>query len=286
MSLELGGGTTSEGQRHEALPANMNVVELDELFASCMPQLQRIARRVIRNPQDSEDALQEGLLLAVRNLHQFEGRSSFCTWLHTIVKNAALSHARRMNSRPKCSLEVDISDETAPGREELFVDPGLSPEEECSRRERSRILREVIKELPSRYEFAIRLCYFDGVEVKDAARKIGVTPCALKTHLFRARQRTVRRVREMCFTPAKSSPERALPGIQQPQESGLLRKASSISGVKHSKREHGSLNSKPRKKIEFGGGNYDTKEKKSRFWERSMAPPAQSLVHGTNQPAC
>jgi len=40
---------------------------------------------MLRHPQDSEDALQDGLLLAFRNLKQFQGRSTFSTWLHTAL---------------------------------------------------------------------------------------------------------------------------------------------------------------------------------------------------------
>ena len=53
---------------------------------------------MLRNPQDCEDALQEGLLLAFRNLNQFQGRSKFSTWLHSIVRNAARTHVRKRNA--------------------------------------------------------------------------------------------------------------------------------------------------------------------------------------------
>lgn len=251
-----------------------------------MSQMRRTARRMLPNVQDSEDAVQDGLVLALRNLRQFEGRSSFSTWLHTIVKNAALSHLRRVKSRPGYALEEETPSEAAPAGEEQFVDPGLGPEEECSRRERSRILREVIRELPWRHEFAIRMCYFDGVEVKDAARKIGVTPCALKTHLFRARQRTARRMRERCFSAEQSCFENEKSSFLQFRESARPRKKNSVPRLKHAERERGSLNSRPSKQIELAGGNYDSKEKKSGFWECPVAPPVQSLVHNPNHPAC
>ena len=83
----------------------MTDVELDHLFASCMPRLRQAARQMLRNPQDCEDALQEGLLLAFRNLNQFQGRSQFSTWLHSIVRNAARTQVRRKKCRPQCSWE-------------------------------------------------------------------------------------------------------------------------------------------------------------------------------------
>src|ERR1700690_4233556 len=118
----------------------MNGAELDNLFASCIPRLHRTARLMLRDPQDSEDAVQEGLLLAFRNLSQFQGRSSFSTWLHSILRNVARTHYRRMKCRPKCSLEEELSNVKESKFEQDFVDLGRTPEEECELGERSRLL--------------------------------------------------------------------------------------------------------------------------------------------------
>ncbi len=264
----------------------MNAMELDQLFASCMPQLRRTAIRVLRNPQDSEDAVQEGLLLALRNLGQFEGRSSFSTWLHTIVKNAALTHARRMNCRPKCSLEEEVPEGIEPAGGQHFVDPGLSPEEECLRLERARILREVVKELPSRYAFAMRLCYFDGIDLKNAAQKIGVTVCALKTHLFRARRLAARRMREKCSRAYKRSLDSQRLRPQREPESDLPGESCSVRDFAHLRRERNSLHSRPCNKLDFAGDNREANEKKPRFWKHSRAAHVRTIVQGARRPAC
>jgi DNA-directed RNA polymerase specialized sigma24 family protein len=66
-----------ETPRLSVLPINMNDAELDQLFESCIPRLRRTARLMLRDPQDSEDAVQEGLLRAFRNLKQFQGARHF-----------------------------------------------------------------------------------------------------------------------------------------------------------------------------------------------------------------
>src|SRR5580658_4879231 len=60
---------------------------IDALFVPCIPRLRRVTARFLSNQQDSEDALQDGLLLAFRHLGRFEGRAQFSTWLHSIVVN-------------------------------------------------------------------------------------------------------------------------------------------------------------------------------------------------------
>ena len=78
---------------------------LDALFARNTRALYQTAFRVLGNPEDAEEALQEGLLSAYRNLPRFERRSQFSTWLTRIVINAALMRRRSKRSRPAVSLD-------------------------------------------------------------------------------------------------------------------------------------------------------------------------------------
>src|SRR5277367_4968068 len=71
------------GQRGDALA-------IETLYRRYQRQLFQTALRVLGNAEDAEDALQDGLLSAYRNLKRFEGRSQFSTWLTRIVINAAL----------------------------------------------------------------------------------------------------------------------------------------------------------------------------------------------------
>src|SRR5260221_583951 len=78
---------------------------LDVLFTRNTRALYQTALRVLGNPEDAEEALQEGLLSAYRNLPRFERRSQFSTWLTRIVINAALMRRRSKRSRPAVSLD-------------------------------------------------------------------------------------------------------------------------------------------------------------------------------------
>jgi RNA polymerase sigma factor (sigma-70 family) len=55
---------------------------------------------MIVGPQDAEDCVQDGFILAFRNIGQFRGGSSLRTWIQTIVRNACLSALRKRKSRP------------------------------------------------------------------------------------------------------------------------------------------------------------------------------------------
>src|SRR3981081_4966188 len=72
---------------------------VETLFRRYHRPLFQTALRVMGNNEDAEDALQDGLLSAYRNLKRFEGRSQFSTWLTRIVINAALMRRRRAEGR-------------------------------------------------------------------------------------------------------------------------------------------------------------------------------------------
>jgi len=242
-------------------------------------------RRLLRDPQDCEDALQEGLLLAFKNLSQFQGRSKFSTWLHSIVRNAARTHVRKMKCRPQCSWE-ELSLRGASMVEQLTVDPGLSPDEECALRERSRILLQVMQELPSRYNSAMRLCDVDGVDPKEAAQKLGITGSALKTYLFRARRLVTRRIRLRYVPQSERFPDHDQSVVQRTPVSEFSRQARLLGDRKRPESERYRMNVRTRKKTDLVGGNHESGRERSRLWKNSVVPFVRAAVCNNHHPAC
>ena len=160
---------------------------LEGLLTSCMPQLVRTARQIVRNPQDSDDVLQDSLLSAFRHLDQFEGRGQFTTWMYSIIRNAARTHYRKNTLHPMCSLDCNDSEE-ASSFVELSVDPNPNAEEAYAKKERSQILQARVGELRPSYRSAIRLCDIYGIDYMQAAAMLGTSVSALKTCLHRARR--------------------------------------------------------------------------------------------------
>src|SRR5260370_4407576 len=79
--------TSEEALVRASRRGNQQAIEV--LFRRYQRQLLGAARRILGNTEDAEDALQDGLLSAYRNVRRFEGRSKFSTWLTRIVINAA-----------------------------------------------------------------------------------------------------------------------------------------------------------------------------------------------------
>src|SRR5207302_6597488 len=100
----------------------------ETLFRRYQRPLFQTALRVLGNAEDAEDALQDGLLSAYRNLKRFEGRSQFSTWLTRIVINAALMRRRSAKARPAVSLDEPPREDELPATER-FADGGLTTEQ-------------------------------------------------------------------------------------------------------------------------------------------------------------
>lgn len=181
------------GQRgdHEAV---------ETLFRRYERPLFQTALRVLGNTEDAEDALQDGLLSAYRNLKRFEGRSQFSTWLTRIVINAALMRRRSAKARPAISLDEPPREDELPATER-FADDGLTPEQVFANTEIREMLSENLDQLSPLLRTAFVLREVQGYSTGEAAKKLGVTENTLKARLWRARhqlaERLGRRLRRM-----------------------------------------------------------------------------------------
>ena len=173
---------------------------VETLFRRYERPLFQTALRVLGNTEDAEDALQDGLLSAYRNLKRFEGRSQFSTWLTRIVINAALMRRRSAKARPAISLDEPPREDELPAAER-FADDGLTPEQVFANTEIREMLSENLDQLSPLLRTAFVLREVQGYSTGEAAKKLGVTENTLKARLWRARhqlaERLGRRLRRM-----------------------------------------------------------------------------------------
>jgi len=166
---------------------------LDTLFHRHQRTLFRSALGIMGNPHDAEDALQDGLLSAFRNLKSFRGRSQFSTWLTRVVINAALMRRRGQAVRPSSAAAEPISKDEIPLTERL-VSKGLNPEQLCGRLEIREILMDHLDELAPDLRTAFVLRKVGEYSTSETAKMLRVSEEALKGRLWRARRELAKRV--------------------------------------------------------------------------------------------
>jgi RNA polymerase sigma-70 factor (ECF subfamily) len=72
---------------------------LDALCVRHAPRVERLARHLLRDPEDARDAAQEALAKLCVRLRQFRGEAQFSTWLHRLVVNTCRDVAERQRTR-------------------------------------------------------------------------------------------------------------------------------------------------------------------------------------------
>jgi len=166
---------------------------LDTLFHRHQRTLFHSALGIMGNPQDAEDALQDGLLSAFRNLNSFKGRSQFSTWLTRVVINAALMRRRSEAVRPSAAVAEPTSNEELSIAERL-VSKSPNPEQLLGRSEIREIIRDHVDDLAPILRTAFVLRKVRELSTSETAKMLRVSEETLKGRLLRARRELAKRM--------------------------------------------------------------------------------------------
>ncbi len=159
--------------------------EFAHLVDATSAAIYRLGLKMLNDPQDAEDVLQETYLKALRALPTFEGRSSLSTWLHRIAVNEALMILRKR--RPVVPIEEEASEEDEVSEPVQIVDFSQMPERELLSSEAQRFLDGAIQRLSPGLRSVFLLRDVEGLSIKETAEALNLTEMNVKTRLLRAR---------------------------------------------------------------------------------------------------
>lgn len=148
-----------------------------------------VARRLLRNEPDAQDALQDAFLAAFRAIHGFQEQAQLSTWLHRIVVNAALMKQRSRARRPEQPIEELLPSFDDTGHR---VNPGSAwpedPAQAAAGGELRALVRACIDRLPESYRTVLVLRDLEDVDTAETAQLLGINENTVKIRLHRARQ--------------------------------------------------------------------------------------------------
>jgi RNA polymerase sigma-70 factor (ECF subfamily) len=174
--------------------------EFDGILSSSLPRFRRMAMRWLRNAEDAEDAVQEAMLSAFRNIARFDGRARMSTWVTAIVINAV-----RMRLRSRSRSRMVSLDEAQGGTEwalsDLVVDPAPTPEQALEERELRALVVKLTACLSPCQRGALRLCQQEGRSIREAAAILGIAEGTVKAQLARGRAKLAERCRKVLGLP-------------------------------------------------------------------------------------
>jgi RNA polymerase sigma-70 factor (ECF subfamily) len=150
-------------------------------------RLYRVARSVLRDDAEAEDALQDAYLQAYRALPTFRGESALGTWLTRIVVNAALMRQRKTGRLAEViELGADVgSDDATQPRDQL--DEPAQPELAALRAQTRRLIETGIDKLPAAFRTVFVLRAVEELTVEETAATLGIPEATVRTRYFRAR---------------------------------------------------------------------------------------------------
>ena len=150
-------------------------------------RLYRVARSVLRDDAEAEDALQDAYLQAYRALPAFRGESALGTWLTRIVVNAALMRQRKTGRLADViELGADFgSDDAAVPRDRL--DEPAQPELAALRAQTRRLIETGIDKLPAAFRTVFVLRAVEELTVEETAATLDIPEATVRTRYFRAR---------------------------------------------------------------------------------------------------
>jgi RNA polymerase sigma-70 factor, ECF subfamily len=152
-------------------------------------RLLAVARRMLRQDAEAQDAVQEAFVCAFKALGNFEGQCRISTWLHRIAVNACLMRLRRRERKPEESIDDFLPAYEADGHSVVRFQPwDDSALANLEKKEVRSLVRSCIDRLPESYRTALLLRDIEEMDSDEAAALLGITPNALKIRVHRARQ--------------------------------------------------------------------------------------------------
>ncbi|MGC1481089.1 MAG: sigma-70 family RNA polymerase sigma factor [Chthoniobacterales bacterium] len=159
--------------------ANGDETAVGELYDRFSRPLYSMVHRILRNPADAEEIVQDVFVSLWKNADTFDGnRSSPFTWLVTIARNKSIDRLRRSQRRlPEANGTAD----PLPSRQ--ATDPAADASAATEQSERTNILAVWVNELPANQREAVALAFFDGLSHPQIAERLNESIGTVKSRI-------------------------------------------------------------------------------------------------------
>lgn len=151
----------------------------DLLVRRYLPRARLVARRLLQDPDDADDLVQDAFLRALERIATFDVSRAFEPWFTRLLINLGLDLRRKQAVRRTESHDPEMF----PG--------GVRPDREVERSELRSALSQALERLPDRQRLIVSLFEVDGHSTEEIAGMLNVTQVTIRWHLHQAR-RTLR----------------------------------------------------------------------------------------------
>lgn len=147
------------------------------LYKQFATRLYNVCLRIIGNPQDAEEAMQDSFLKVFTRLEQYQAGTSFEAWLQQIAVRTAIDYVRRQLPEGEDLTDdyAELADEDTPDEEEL----------QCSVAQ----VKSACQQLPAGYRVVLSLYLFEGYDMEEIASILKIQPASVRSQYLRGKRK-------------------------------------------------------------------------------------------------
>lgn len=202
--VNITGKSASDAEREAVANQDRELVDraqrgdtraFEQLVIRYQRKVYAVAFGMVRNRQDALDITQEAFIKVHRYLGNFQGSSSFYTWLYRIVVNLAIDHLRKGGKGPPLDYDDRVRrDETNTAGDPSILPSilGSNPARAAGRRELLEQMQKAIDELPPYHRAVIVMRELEGMSYKEMAKAMRVSKGTIMSRLHHARHKLQR----------------------------------------------------------------------------------------------
>jgi RNA polymerase sigma-70 factor, ECF subfamily len=144
--------------------------------------------RLMDDPSDACDVVQEVFLKVFRNAASFRGSSSLKTWIYRIAVNEAYNHRRWFHRHRRREVGLEAEEENSRSYQDILSDPGRSPFELAAGTETRALVEQALTEINEVFRPAIILRDMEDMSYEEVAEVLQVSIGTVKSRILRGRE--------------------------------------------------------------------------------------------------
>ena len=158
----------------------------EEIVSLYQNRLYQVCYRMLGNRHEAEDIAQEAFIRAYINLHTFDQKRKFSTWLYRIATNLCIDRIRK--KKPDTFLDAPVPGTDGLDHYSRLAHESPLPEEEVEKMEQQERVQYEISRLPDKYRSAIVLRYIEELPLQEISEILDLPLGTVKTRIHRGRE--------------------------------------------------------------------------------------------------
>jgi len=167
------------------LHGKLLILDPEQFYEQHAPRLFNVARRILKDHELAEDAVQEAFKNIFQNVGRFRGESKLETWMTRIVVNVCLGYLRKNKNRLKAEIDHEQVNEML---ENMFPDNRSTPYESVCQNEAKQLVHRGIRRLKKIHRDVIWLHDIKEKTLEEISHLLEVPVGTIKSRLFYGRQ--------------------------------------------------------------------------------------------------